>query len=492
MKWSRRRFVATLGAAAATAPIARAFLRGRAVAQSTDIPVRFLGVRTYHGTDRQLFIPRQSGGSEPGGTDMSLSELTFDYENAFLSPLQDWRDRITVLDGLDHWVCEELGPGHHGHEEQATGLTGAATTADGGISNGHPSVDFYLHSRLSAPALLIAGAGSDGGWKSMTYNDGGDPPGATQDPAGLFRQAFPGDFRPEDPEQRVDYSGVDRAVFEHSIASLDRLKLELTGVERQKLEAHTEAMHRLVGNLDAPLPVAACTTSGSDGPAGGSGDSYQDLESVTDRHAQVIAQAFACGRARSATLRIGSDWVCPQSELPEIQALGLGDAFGGDYAGSWRFHENLVHDYWGSFDHPRFEVMQRAYALGQQWQTDRFVSILEALDAVPDPMDPSGTSTVLDNTIVYWGNEFGHGPHDSQARHIPAVIAGGGAGRLRMGRYLRLREPTGSSPVPHNRLLTSICQAMGLSDVGFFGDRELRDNPGAYARYHGELTELMS
>ena len=490
VRLTRRRMLRSLGLGAATIPFAQALMHGRAAARTGMVPVRFLGVRTYHGTDRNLFIPRTAAGAEPGSADMALSELTFGYDNAFLSPLESWRDRITVLDGLDQWICWEVSPQHHGHEEQSTGLTGASTTADGGISPGHPSLDFYAHGRLSAPALLSAGAGSDGSWKELSYDDNGNVRQSTYNPADLFGEAFPPDFMPPDPNDFVDYSSAERRVFELAIANIDNLQVELTGEENLKLQQHREAMNRLIDNLSS-MPPAACMTSGSDVPMSAGGNSYQEMELTTRLHAEVIAQAFACDRARCATLRIGSDYVCPQSDLPEIQALGLAGAFGGDYGGEWRFHENLVHDYWANFDHPSFDIMQRAYALGQQWQTARFVSVLEALDAMPDPLDPSGQSTILDNTIVYWHNEFGHGPHDSQAEHIPAVIAGGAGGCLKMGRYLRLRDPDGNTRVPHNRLLTSFAQAMGFGDVGYFGDTGVGADPASFPTYHGELTEIM-
>jgi hypothetical protein len=111
---------------------------------------------------------------------------------------------------------------------------------------------------------------------------------------------------------------------------------------------------------------------------------------------------------------------------------------------------------------------------------------------MPDPLDPSGQASVLDNTIVYWHNEFGHGPHDSQAEHIPAVIAGGAAGCLRMGRYLRLRAPDSGTHVPHNRLLTSFAHAMGFADVEFYGDTGVGADPASFPTYHGELTEILA
>ena len=41
--------------------------------------------------------------------------------------------------------------------------------------------------------------------------------------------------------------------------------------------------------------------------------------------------------------------------------------------------------------------------------------------------------------------------------------------------------------VPHNKLLTSICHAMGHTEIQFFGDRDLKDRPD----YQGPLLPLM-
>ncbi len=89
---------------------------------------------------------------------------------------------------------------------------------------------------------------------------------------------------------------------------------------------------------------------------------------------------------------------------------------------------------------------------------------------------------------MFWHNEFGHDGHDNQHTRHPAIIAGGGGYTLRLGRYLRLRDIAGSTRVPHNLLLTSIAQAVGLTDVNYFGDRDLTTR----AAYQGPLVPLMA
>jgi hypothetical protein len=53
---------------------------------------------------------------------------------------------------------------------------------------------------------------------------------------------------------------------------------------------------------------------------------------------------------------------------------------------------------------------------------------------------------------------------------IPWVLAGAG-GYFKTGRYLQYRDQ------PHNNLLVSVCNAMGLADVTTFGVPELCTGP---------------
>lgn len=87
---------------------------------------------------------------------------------------------------------------------------------------------------------------------------------------------------------------------------------------------------------------------------------------------------------------------------------------------------------------------------------------LGKLDAVPE-----AGGTMLDNSLVVWGSELGKGNSHSFEK-IPFVIAGGAAGKLETGRYLQF------SGVEHNRLLVSIAQLMGVTDMESFGSTDTK------------------
>jgi hypothetical protein len=92
------------------------------------------------------------------------------------------------------------------------------------------------------------------------------------------------------------------------------------------------------------------------------------------------------------------------------------------------------------------------------WHSEQFKYMLDALAAVQEP----DGSTMLDSSLVLWGNELGAGNSHSY-KNIPWVLAGGAGGYLRTGRQLNYKDQ------PHNNLLVSVCNAMGFDDVKTFG-----------------------
>lgn len=482
---SRRRLM--LGGSAALAALAAGVDRRIARAAPPAGPVRFLAVRTPHGVDRNFWIPRNADGTEPKTPDEPLSGLTFEYENSILNAMMPWRDQITILDGLDsQCIKENTRPGlyaFHGHNEQGTMLTGAQAPADReGNFDMHPSLDFFLHGLLGAPVLPTASVAGAGTWKCMSFDAAGLGRTPETSPAALFQQVFPADFMPPDPgNMGPDYTDGENRILNAGQAQLAALEARLQGVERDKITAHREAMKKLIKTGNMP-PAAFCTTKGTDVPPvdGGIPD-YTMVEPITRAHAAVIAQAFACGRSMCATLRILDDYPNFYTEIPDVQASGAAALYGADF----RFHENLVHDYWGASG-ATLDTLRKGYTAGLRWAAGHFAAVLDELSKVIDPMDPNG-GTMLDNTVVYWHSEFGHDGHDNQHMLHPIVIAGGGNRTLRLGRYLRLRDIDGDERVPHNLLLTSICHAVGQTQINFFGDRDLDDRP----EYQGPLEMLM-
>lgn len=499
MSHARRRFLQSVGGAALSLPIANALMHARGVAQERDVPVRFLAVRSAHGTDRNRWIPRRPDGSEPGGSEVPLSELTFDYPYSLTGTIEDHplKSKITVLDGLDRWANQAMGDGDSdGHFGAGAALTGGRTIREEEGRTTNASLDRWLFDQLAAgegPHLINASCFSDGnGWKGMSFRDDGTSVQLTHSPRDVFSTVFRG-FSP-DPMMGpapIDYSGAQRGVYDHVIGDLRRLHSELTGAERMRVGEHLAAMERLHAEIsgDPPMPVGMCSTGEDDAPAqidGYSAQNWEHVELRVRRHAGVIAQAFACGRSRVATLMHLDDYISPYFNVPMIRGAHPGL--------SGELHDPFTHRYWQNTND---DFVADVWSLAHRWQAQLFLMTLEELDSVIDPMDPSGTNTVLDNTIVYWVNEFGHGPHDRQGASVPAMVAGGGGGRFKTGQYLRLRNVDAGnivnpdSQVPTGRLLTSIAQAMG-HDIGYYGDPMIGADAASFPAFHGDLSEIYT
>jgi hypothetical protein len=92
--------------------------------------------------------------------------------------------------------------------------------------------------------------------------------------------------------------------------------------------------------------------------------------------------------------------------------------------------------------------------------------LMQKLDEIPE----SDGTTVLDNTLIVWGNGLGKGNIHSQTR-IPHVLGGGAQGYFKMGRNLTYDNRL------NNRLLVSLCHYMGIPDQQTFGNLDTGTGP---------------
>jgi hypothetical protein len=104
----------------------------------------------------------------------------------------------------------------------------------------------------------------------------------------------------------------------------------------------------------------------------------------------------------------------------------------------------------------------------QTWHSQMLANFLTRLSQIPE-----GSGTVLDNTLVVWGNEVSEGNTHSH-ENMPFVTVGGGW-YFRTGRSLQYTSAS------HNDLLVSVLNAMGVPATTF-GQADL---------CHGALSGLV-
>ena len=92
------------------------------------------------------------------------------------------------------------------------------------------------------------------------------------------------------------------------------------------------------------------------------------------------------------------------------------------------------------------------------WYAQQFAALIARLKATPD----AAGGTLFDGTLLLWCNELAKGNTHSRSG-APYVLAGSAGGALQTGRYLSYD----GQGLPHNNLLVSILNAMGLPDTKF-------------------------
>ena len=189
--------------------------------------------------------------------------------------------------------------------------------------------------------------------------------------------------------------------------------------------------------------------------------------------AHLIGAAFSCDMTRVVSLSLG--------DVPSDD-FGWGEYLSGDA------HIDFAHRIF--IDETAAEAMTD-YTRYHAQQIAKLVSILEAIP------DVDGGS-VMDNTLIVWGNEMGDGWHGYD-KYCPVTI--GGSWAFRTGRVLHWpdtsrdisiftgRGESQTCGMPHQHLLNSVANAMGVTAQ--VGDYEVTNSAGQRISLAGELDRMV-
>lgn len=409
MKVTRRNLLRTTGAALIAAPFARLIAAPRRV-RAANSPKRIIFWFTPNGTVHKFWRPTGSGAQ-------------FDFPaGSILEPLAARKAGLLILDGLN--FERTRGGSHEGGMEHM--LTGG----------GAPSVDQFIASQLNAmtpfPSIELGvqtSAWGAGVQTRMSYDDKHGFVHPDDDPVAVYRRLFGGgDAAAGDgpsPESRAN---------DLVRAELKDLERQLGSLEKQKLDAHLTSLTQLSKRIGgAATSGAAC--GGVAAPKLTDSKSNERFPDVGALQMDLLVAAAACDSARVLSLQ----WTHTVS--PTILS----------WAGATEGHHELSH----KDDSNTAGVA--SFVQSERWFATQFASFLDKLDAV---QEPDGSGTLLDTSTVIWTKELGDGRlHDFKS--VPFVIAGGGNGYWKLGRYLQLGDQ------PHQKLLATLCQSMGLQVDGF-------------------------
>ena len=86
--------------------------------------------------------------------------------------------------------------------------------------------------------------------------------------------------------------------------------------------------------------------------------------------------------------------------------------------------------------HGKTEEKLRQYQIISRWHVEQYARLLRKLQAMKE-----GDSTVLDNSMIFFGSALSDGDSHSP-RKLPIVIGGGGGGRIDTGQHRMYTEDT--------------------------------------------------
>jgi hypothetical protein len=228
-----------------------------------------------------------------------------------------------------------------------------------------------------------------------------------------------------------------QSVLDNISKDLTRFRARLPKEDRARADAQLDAVRtmeqRLSTGLGAPArcgkPALAEKVNVKDSKA---------LRDVSRMQFDLLTAALACDLTRISTVMY-FDW--------------RADPY------TWNFAPVNVPTYLHDLSHEHRD----AFIVAKRVLFEEVVYFAQKLKSMPE-----GAGTMLDNTLVVCMTEISTG---HTGRRIPWVTIGGKNMGVRVGRYVKV--PDGS---PHNMLLVSFLQAMGLTDTAF-GLPELNSGP---------------
>ncbi|MBM3779704.1 MAG: DUF1552 domain-containing protein [Acidimicrobiia bacterium] len=375
------------------------------VANTAAAPVRRIGFVYYpNGVIQEQWFPAAAG-------------TAFEWTPS-LGALSPHRSRLVVLSGLNHEPAEPGADSAH-PVAQAAWLSAVHPITKGGVRLGTTADQIAarelgrftplpsLELALEAPSQIACDSGDCFFSSTISWRTPTTPNPMEGHPRVVFDRLF-GDGGSADERRRLVRQ--DASILDSVTRELQRLDRTLGATDRTKLGEYVESVREIerrlqrieAGNRQSPLALP---------------DRPVDVPESFGEHAEVmfglLALAFQADMTRVFTLLMGRE--SSNRTFPEI---GVPDA-----------HHNISHH------------NSRPDAIAKKAKIDTYhVQLLTSfLDTLAKAQD--GEGSLLDHSLLLYGSGLGDGNlhgHDN----VPAVLAGGCAGRLEGGRHVALRSGT--------------------------------------------------
>jgi hypothetical protein len=438
---TRRTLLRGAGAAAIALPFLNIMQR-RGRAATPVFPKRFLVWFTPDGTIHENWVPTGTT------TNFQLSTI--------LAPLAPYQSSLIVLDGL----TDQVGnygqiPGDDHQRGMGTMLTGVHLLAGdqqggcdtcpaAGLASGM-SIDQAIANQIGTSTKfksleLGVQAGSSGAWAYSNYTGANAPLPPDNDPHSVFTRVF-ADLG-VDPAALAALRAERKSVLDAVMDSYQSLSGRLGTDDKQKIESHFDTIRDLEGRLTSPGGTVGDSCSKPTDPGTLDYMNNDNFPTVGKLQMDLMAMALACDLTRVGTIQ----W---ENSVGNVQFTWLNITRG---------HHDMSHD----GDDVTATIAQLTQI--NTWYMQQLAYFLGKLKSIPE-----GDGTMLDNTLVFVCNELSRGNVHSH-NPMPYLLAGGTGGGLQMGRFLTFNGD------PHNNLLVSLMNAMGVAGTTF-GDPSFCTGP---------------
>ncbi|MBX7116854.1 MAG: DUF1552 domain-containing protein [Myxococcaceae bacterium] len=408
---------------------------------------------TATGAKRVVFFFTPNGTNEPSQFYPAQTGSQF-VLGSEVAPLEPLRQRLLILSGINmESAKEDSGDAHSiGMSHMLTGThwvpaTGYAKPGGdsytvgfgGGISVDQKIAEGFRAAKTTPFASLEFGVQSvsDYGvhpFSRMNYRGSNDPIPAVDSPADMYQRLF-GDGSNATNAALARSIAQRRSVLDFVKDDFARLKPRMGANDRRKLDAHFTAVRNLEDRLSRIDVGKVCETGSID--TSGDALSKSRFGEVGKQQMDLLTLALKCDFTRVATLQ----WSWARSELTHPWAQAPDS------------HHGMSH---GSASAELSRI--------NNWYAKQLAYLATAMAAV----DEGGTS-MLDNAVIYWCGECAYG-FDHNLNNIRAFLIGSCQGALKTGQHLAMGGQ------PHNKLLVTLMNAMGLPDDQF-GDPKFGSGP---------------
>jgi hypothetical protein len=433
---SRRRFLRGLGGAGLALPAFPSLLpRVARAADEERAPLRMGFFMVPNGVVQSHWWP--TGGER----DFVLGQGMTD--------LEPYRQHIQIISGLDH---ENATPGPDGAGDHAragaTYLTGmrARKTAGKDIHVG-VSIDQlaaqkvghltrYPSLELSCDEIRNSGSCDSGYACAYQYNLSWSSPTTPVTPEANPKLAFERLFGVGDHGERKDSLARSRetqkSVLDFILEDAQSIEKQLGVHDRRKLDEYLSgirSVERRIQDVDAIERIPDPNIPTPEGAP-------EEMGARWDIMYEIMRLAFLSDQTRISTLLLANDG----SNHPYPQ-LGISEGH------HWLTHNLRVQDMLEK------TIVIEAYYMQHFAQFIRTLSETEDIDGRP----------LIDNVMLLYGAAISDGNRHTH-NNLPALLVGGGAGKLRPGRYVDV-----GSRIPMSNLFVTMLDHMGVA-VDSFGD----------------------